>query len=202
MRERKSAEVLAAARELFLRDGYAATSIDSIAARAGVSKATVYSNFRDKRDLLVTLLRSATTDAAAILERTTAVLDDDGDLHDRFVRVGTALAQGVLRPEVLQLRRLAIAHAPIFPDEMAGYFRTGPAATIELLAGRFARLHEQGALHIDDPREAAVQFAYALVGPLQDRALLVSSEPIRPREIAAHVAATVTAFLRAHAPTS
>ena len=48
---RTRAELLATAREQFLRAGYAATSLDGIAASAGYSKGAVYSNFRDKPTL-------------------------------------------------------------------------------------------------------------------------------------------------------
>lgn len=45
------ADVLAAARTRFLRNGYTATSLDQIADDAGYSKGAVYSNFRDKPTL-------------------------------------------------------------------------------------------------------------------------------------------------------
>jgi AcrR family transcriptional regulator len=44
--------VLEAARELFVDRGYAATTIDAIAARADVSPETVYATFKNKRSLL------------------------------------------------------------------------------------------------------------------------------------------------------
>ncbi|MCY7417933.1 MAG: TetR/AcrR family transcriptional regulator [Chloroflexi bacterium] len=48
--------VIGAARELFLAQGYAATSIDAVAGRAGVSSETIYVQFRSKRGLLSGLL--------------------------------------------------------------------------------------------------------------------------------------------------
>lgn len=201
MRERKSSEILAAARELFLRDGFSATSIDAIASTAGVSKATVYSNFADKNALLVALLAAVTAEATDILRRTTAGLEGDGDLRARFIAVGTALVTGVLRPEVLSLRRLAIAQASTFPTAVTEYWRQGPAATVELLAAHLERMHDEGELAVPDTREAATQFAYALVGPLQDRALLAPDEPApTTADVASHVEATVDAFLLANAP--
>lgn len=41
--ERISARIMAAARKLFLRDGFAQTSMDAIAAEIGISKRTLYS---------------------------------------------------------------------------------------------------------------------------------------------------------------
>lgn len=48
--------ILAAAREVFLRDGFAATNLNEIAARAGVGKGTVYRHFENKAELFVTVL--------------------------------------------------------------------------------------------------------------------------------------------------
>lgn len=59
LRERQAAStrraVLNAARELFIAQGYAATTIDAIAERAGVSKPTVFSAAGNKQTLLKTL---------------------------------------------------------------------------------------------------------------------------------------------------
>jgi AcrR family transcriptional regulator len=53
--------ILAAARDLFARHGYAATSVQAIAARAGVAVPTVYVVFRTKRDLLSRVIDVALT---------------------------------------------------------------------------------------------------------------------------------------------
>jgi len=198
VRERKTAEILAAARELFLRDGYAGTTIEAIAASAGVSKATVYSNFADKDALFVELLEVVTGEAGGILRSATAGLEGDGPLRDRFLAVAGVLVRGVLRPEVVSLRRLAISQAVRFPEAAAGYWRAGPAATIDLLADRFRSLADEGVLAASDPARAAAQFAYALVGPLQDRLLLDPGHTFTDTDLEAHIAATVDAFLRGY----
>lgn len=50
--------ILAAAKELFLERGYPDTSMDLIARRAGIVRATVYNNFVDKSAILDALMRS------------------------------------------------------------------------------------------------------------------------------------------------
>ena len=52
---RKWAEVLDGARTVFLRDGFEGASVDDIVREAGVSKATLYSYFPDKRLLFLEL---------------------------------------------------------------------------------------------------------------------------------------------------
>lgn len=52
---KKGSAILEGARSEFLRNGYAATTMDKVAAAAGVSKATVYSHFTDKETLFESL---------------------------------------------------------------------------------------------------------------------------------------------------
>ena len=49
--EATTAALLGAARELFAQDGYAATSLDAVVARAGVTKGALYHHFEGKDDL-------------------------------------------------------------------------------------------------------------------------------------------------------
>ena len=49
----KRSAILTAARDLFLADGFDRSSVDAVAARAGVSKRTVYDYFGDKEALLL-----------------------------------------------------------------------------------------------------------------------------------------------------
>jgi AcrR family transcriptional regulator len=61
---RTRAELLRAANRLFLRDGYAQTSLAAIAEEAAVTKGAVYSNFESKEDLFLAIMREAGTEAA------------------------------------------------------------------------------------------------------------------------------------------
>ena len=55
---RKFDQVLDGAREVFLRDGFEGASVDDIARAAGVSKATLYSYFPDKRLLFLEVAKA------------------------------------------------------------------------------------------------------------------------------------------------
>ena len=56
----KRDQILAGARRVFLRDGFAASSTDAIAAEAKVSKRTLYAYYPSKEDLFVDVLRKLT----------------------------------------------------------------------------------------------------------------------------------------------
>ena len=61
----KRAAILAAAKRLFPLSGFEGTSMDAIAAEAGVSKLTVYSHFTDKETLFVAAIRARCTGSGA-----------------------------------------------------------------------------------------------------------------------------------------
>src|SRR5262245_32293009 len=60
--------ILEAAREVFLREGFSAASVEAIAARAGLSRQTFYQYFRNKHDVLAGLLALSSSVTAAALE--------------------------------------------------------------------------------------------------------------------------------------
>ena len=54
----KRLAILEAAKTLFMRNGYEGSSMDAIAAEAGVSKLTVYNHFTDKETLFSAAVKS------------------------------------------------------------------------------------------------------------------------------------------------
>ncbi|MGY4494661.1 TetR/AcrR family transcriptional regulator [Pseudomonas sp. TE3610] len=71
-------QLLEAARELFKRDGYAATSVERIADAAGYSKGAVYSNFPDKESIFLGVLA---IEGSQSLETLIRDLDNAPDIH-------------------------------------------------------------------------------------------------------------------------
>ena len=201
MTGRKGALILNTARQLFLERGYDATSLDDVAAASGVSKTTVYNNFRDKTDLFSAVVLSVTERAEQIVAELGATLDDDGPVEARLTAVARALAHGVLNPAVVQLRRLAISEAVRFPAVVTAYWDRAPARTLALLTDSFTRMAGRGELDIDDPAAAAALFAYGVLGLHQDQALLQPARPLARADLDRHVDQMVAAFLRAYAPT-
>ena len=64
--DRAQTHVLTVARELFLRDGYAATTVAAVAAAAGVSVETIYKTFRGKPGLIRAIQRSGLAGAGPV----------------------------------------------------------------------------------------------------------------------------------------
>jgi TetR/AcrR family transcriptional regulator, mexJK operon transcriptional repressor len=198
---RSRAAVLDAARTLFLRHGYAGTTMDEIAALAGLTKRTVYNNFGDKDALFREIAADTIATAEAFVR----------DMRDAFAGVGAAelpaaldsfgrrLALGVVRPEVVAIRRLLIGEARDFPELAALYFDRAPGQVMATLAGRFGYLAKAGLLRVEDPRRAAAQFGYLVAGAALDRAVLTGAVPPED-EIIAGAREGVRTFLSRYAP--
>lgn len=75
------ADLIATARDLFLADGYAATSLEKVAEQAGYSKGAVYSNFRNKNELCLEVLQLIHVTKGA---EVAAVMSRQAPLEDRL----------------------------------------------------------------------------------------------------------------------
>src|SRR5688572_18076769 len=80
-RSGKRRAILEAAAELFLQDGYSGTSMDEVAARASVSKQTVYAQFGGKEALFVTVVATMTGDAGDEVQREIRALGEEDDVR-------------------------------------------------------------------------------------------------------------------------
>lgn len=169
-----------AARALFLRQGYGRTTMEEIAARAGLTKRTLYNNYPDKE----ALFREVVGEVIAYSEGFARVLREEfaagvtgANLRARLVDLGLRLSGSVIRPEVIALRRLLIGEAQEFPELGRQYFDRVPHQVMGALAAAFERLAEAGLLRVPDAQRAAGQFAYLVMGEPLDRAMLVGTIP-------------------------
>jgi TetR/AcrR family transcriptional repressor of mexJK operon len=183
---RSRAAVVDAARTLFLRHGYAGTTMEEIAAQAGLTKRTLYNNYGDKEALFTQIVADVLAYAEAFvrgLHEEFAVGVTKANLRDVLDDLGRRLALGIVRPEVIALRRLLIGEARAFPTLAADYFDRAPGQVIEALAAGFESLARRRLLRIRDSRRAAAQFAYLVAGEHLDRAMLVGALPPKAQMI-------------------
>src|SRR3712207_2738470 len=85
-RKARRAQLLAAARDVFVSKGYVAASVDEVAERAGVSKPVVYQHFPGKLELYLALIDSSATELVAAVQR---ALDST---HDNRLRVEATMS--------------------------------------------------------------------------------------------------------------
>ena len=177
---RSRAAVVDAARVLFLRDGYAGTTMEQIAALAGLTKRTLYNNYGDKDALFTRIVADVLAYAEAFvrgLHEEFTVGVTAANLRATLDDLGQRLALGIIRPDVITLRRLLIGESRAFPSLAAEYFDRAPGQVIEALAEGFQQLGRRKLLRVSDARRAAAQFAYLVAGEHLDRAVLVGTIP-------------------------
>ena len=152
--EAKRAAILTAARGVFLQDGYAAASMNAIADAAKVSKATLYSHFKDKEALF----------AAVVEERYTAFSDalpayDEGaDPAEALAAFARAMLKNIRAPEHIALIRLIIGEQDRFPVLSEIYFKLGKASAYGKTQTYIRALAKSGGYDIQDTKLAAGQF--------------------------------------------
>jgi AcrR family transcriptional regulator len=76
-RSARRTQLLGAAREVFVAQGYHAAAMDEIAERAGVSKPVLYQHFPSKRDLYLALLEQHTDELVAATREALASTTDN-----------------------------------------------------------------------------------------------------------------------------
>ncbi|TCO55078.1 TetR/AcrR family transcriptional regulator [Actinocrispum wychmicini] len=173
---RKRRSIMAAAAELFLRNGYQGTSMDEIAALAAVSKQTVYKNFADKERLFHDIIMGIAGTVEEFLQSVSDTLRDTQDLAGDLHVLGRQYIQVVMRPQVLQMRRLLIGESARFPELARTYYEKAPERVLTALAPELARLTERGLLNAPDPTLAARHFAFLILGTPLDKAMFVGDD--------------------------
>jgi TetR/AcrR family transcriptional repressor of mexJK operon len=164
--EAKRRAIVAAARELFLREGFE-VSVDAIAAAAGVSKVTVYNHFGSKEALFIGVIKDS-LDAPLGGALVTAIdsLADADDLRKALTDVARAWVRGTrTNPEVLALRNVVSRELHRFPELGAVWQQAGPERHHPAVAEALRRLADQGRLDIPDIEVAILQLYSLLLFP-------------------------------------
>lgn len=170
---RKRRAILEAATTLFLRNGYLGTSMDEIAALAAVSKQTVYKHFADKQRLFIEIVTCTVNEASDPVHNEVLNLADSGDVETDLRDLARRQLATVMRPRILQLRRLVISEAGRFPELGRTFYERGPGRTIAALAIAFERLAARGVLQLEDPLLAATHFNWLTMSDPVNRAMLL-----------------------------
>lgn len=158
----KTAAILNGATQEFLANGYASTSMDRVAATAGVSKATVYSHFTDKSSLFAALIQQLAEDK---FRATTFDPRDERTMTGNPRDVLTQLAKEVLDdatcdPQFCEFMRLIIGESGRFPELSRPYIENVAKPLIDGLTRYLASCPE---LHLSDPEASARTFMGTLI---------------------------------------
>jgi len=196
----QGSELLAVARTTFLELGFAGTTMDTVAARARISKASLYREHASKDALFEAVVLDWAAQGRDAMRPHLQRLLAAADLRDGLLTLATTIQAAVLDPDVLRMRRLVAAEAARFPDVADRYIESSWNRNISALGDALAELHTRGSLHVDDPQLAAHQLTWLSVGgPLNQQTLRGQDDAPERAQLDAIAAAAADTFLARYA---
>ncbi len=160
---------MCAGRGLFLTRGFDAVTMDLIAQVAGVSKATLYANFKNKEHFFSLIMCE---ESRQISEGAWDSIDEEAELQDILLAIARNFFAVFMRERCFMMQRAIISAIPRLPELGRFIFENGPAKLLEKTSGFFSRAQESGRLNIDDPTLAAAQFFSLLRADIDVRGML------------------------------
>jgi TetR/AcrR family transcriptional repressor of mexJK operon len=161
-------KILEVATELFLRQGFGATTIEAVALRARISKRTFYHRFRDKAELFEAVVRR-------LIGRWMPPFEAQLREPRGFAEILHGSARNILAvallPEALALHRVLLAEAQRFPELARILNENGTARGIERIAETLETEARARGIAGLDSRFAAEQFLHMVLAGPQRRAL-------------------------------
>lgn len=193
----KRQAVLDAAQELFLTQGFTATSMDAVAQAAGVSKLTVYSHFGDKEGLFRAAIE---THCDANLPHVAFEFAADRDLRVQLLAIARGFRTLIFSAKALALHRVLIAEAQPDSELARAFYAAGPCRTIEEFASFLRAATAARRLDVSDPTAAAGQFFAMLKGESHFCRLIGLPASLGVDGIELQIVDVVDMFTRAYAP--
>lgn len=190
----KREAVLDAARDLLLAHG-ADVTMDGIAAKAGVAKATVYANFSDKGALAAAVLSREVERSFVFDERTGA---PDARFEDALIAFGVRYLTFINGQQVSRWNSLIASSGDKHSELPAKLFAAGPGRLQALLAELIKQGQAQGEVIFDDSAELAGNLTGLWLGFEGLKISLLAREPYDAGEIQSRAIKGVRLFLRLH----
>lgn len=195
--------ILDSAVELLLENGYERTSMEGVAAHAGVSRTTVYAHFPDKLELFRAVMTQAASEAYAGFDDAVAAAGA-ATAADRLVTLLTKIATMATAPQLIAYFRVLIAEPERRQELRATYDEVQAQVHVpdipEIVARLLVEATEEAGYELTDPIDFATMLLRMTISSLQFDMLVSDFRPSRAlRE--AHIDYTVRAFLRGIRPT-
>lgn len=193
----KPAQIMDAAGTLFLEHGYSAVSMDAVAKKANVSKATLYAHFGSKEELFRAMVASecAYSVLAGVWDEAMLLPAADG-----LRLIGRTFVRFIASAKALGLYRMVLGEVLRQPQLAQAFYESGPAETFERARKFMAHMTERGELAITDCDLATHQYFGLLKANMHMKLLLCLSERPSDEELERFVDAAVDLFVKGYAP--
>jgi TetR/AcrR family transcriptional repressor of mexJK operon len=195
-RPSKRDDILQTASKLFIENGYQAVSMDQIALAVPVSKPTLYSNFKDKRDLFMAVVAQR---CEKTQEAVREVIGKETNPEKALRAFASHLLDLVFTKASLQLHRTMVGDSEAFPDMARMFYETGPMQMRAFLMRYLQEFHDKKLLHIPNPALSADLFLGMIKGRMHlVRVLGIEKQPPSKEELDEFVGTSVQVFLKGH----
>lgn len=181
---------------VFSEQGYPHTSMDSVVAKAGGSKATLYTHFRSKEELLRAVLEMR---AAEIRRKVFEHFEVQEGFVPSLRNFGSLYLDATLNTDLIEVYRIAMAEAKTLRLGSAAYV-TAFTDNWKLVADFLDRNISSESFLAGGAWTAAMQLRGLLEGDLVVRKLSELFEKVNPKEIEDAVNSALYAFFRVYSP--
>lgn len=193
---RKFGQVLEGARVVFMSDGFEGASVDDIARQAGVSKATLYSYFPDKRLLFMEV---ANQECARQSKSAVDNIDMSAQPRDVLAQVGRHFLRFLTSKFGQQVFRICVAESDRFPEIGRAFYQSGPVRMRAEMGAYFSESIARGELKIDDLTLAADQFCELCKADIWPRLIFGVIDSVSEADIDRVVDSAVETFMARYA---
>lgn len=159
-KDERPGEILHAALDVFAARGFAAAKLDEVAAKAGVSKGTLYLYFESKEDLFRSVVRGLLLPTVAMAER--RIAEHKGPAGPLLRELVMTLGRVIAESKLGAIPKLIIAEATNFPDLAKFYYEEIIKRGMRAIGGLLQRGAEAGEFR----PVSAEQFLPLIMGPL------------------------------------
>ena len=189
--------ILDVARDVFMKEGYAAASMATIAAHVGGSKGTLYNYFPSKESLFAAFMQMECEGESWVA----AIREAAGeDVAATLSNIGKQFLNYVLGDKAQTIHRLVIAESERFPEVGRAFYENGPRVAADYMAEWLERQISAGRLRAGDPERMAYVFLELCKSRLHQRRLWNASPQLADGEKEANVAEAVRVFMAAYGP--
>jgi TetR/AcrR family transcriptional regulator, mexJK operon transcriptional repressor len=193
-KDERRAAIVDIAHAAFLADGYAATSMSTIAAKVGGSKATLYNYFSSKEELFIAVVSRKCEQMQSLLYDAQV---ESGDFRSALQNFGEHFIALVLQEESVATYRMVMAECERFPELGRVFYDTGMKQGRARLGEYFEEAIAAGDLRNCDSVLMANYFFDLCMSGIHTRKLWNVQPPLSPKGIHDNVARAIAVFMAA-----
>jgi AcrR family transcriptional regulator len=184
--------IFEAARQEFASSGYAATCMEDVARRAGISTKTLYRLLPNKAALFEAMVTERIDQFVSVVKLRAC---EGGDVEAALTEALVVCAELLLASEVITLQRVILGDSDKFPEIAETFYHKAIRRTEDALAGWLRAQQTRGTIKLDDAQSAAGMLLGMLAFQPQRAVMFGHKRPPSRQEIEHRARGCATLFL-------